>query len=151
MNGPGPMSGQLSASTAWMLSVASAVIIAVVSRWYDKYIESKYGAKRRLSEAELSIQVERVKQSGTAEGYLWKRIEMLEGTCEALRTKEVNLQIELSKALDDLEESSKLSTALAARVEELDLKLKQYEQENAVLVNRIAVLEGEDKSGKSDG
>lgn len=119
---------------AWVSSVSSAVIIAIVSRWYDRYVERKYGDKRRLSEAELAVKVEQAKQSGASEGYLWKRIDKLEADCETLRTENNGLQAKLSKALDDHEEESRRATTLASKVEYL-------ERENKDLRERITALE----------
>lgn len=94
------MPSQIPAYVAWVLSLSSALIVAVISRWYDKFIERRYADKKRLTEAELAVTLEQTKHSSTSEGYLWKRIEALETANDALRMANNDLVAKLSKALD---------------------------------------------------
>ena len=130
---------------AWVAAIMSAffaLTIALVSKWYDKHMEEKYGSKKKLTEAELAVAVERARAENTTEGYLWKRLDALEIQAEALRRENTDLRGKLAKTEDELGDASRESLALSTKCDQLSVSLRLAQEENLNLVRRILTLEG---------
>lgn len=129
-------------------SAVVSLIVTLIAKWYDKYIDNKYGTKKHLNEKEIELAIKKAEQEGTIEGYAWSRIKELDATIKTLYEKHAECNALLYKARDDYEEAARTSAIQSATIAKLtgeiaDLRHEKEElgRENAQLTQRIRSLE----------